>query len=306
MRNRFASLLLEEAKNNSGIFLLCGDLGFSVLEPFAAAIPDRFINAGISEQNMSGMAAGLALSGKKVFTYSIANFAVLRCLEQIRNDICYHNADVTVVSVGGGLPYGNQGYTHIGAEDMASMRSLPNMTIYNPADRPELEYCLSIILKKGGPAYLRMARGGEKDIHKTSLNASSSLIEIASAQDITLLASGVVLSEAVEAAQMLLQSHNIRTGVYSAPVLDSALRQQIIDLARRCSVLITVEEHHIMGGFGSMVAEIIAEHAPGTKLYRKGIEHSGLKEIGSHAFLRWKNGIDAAGIKEFILQLSQR
>ena len=134
MRNNFIKELVLQAASNDRIWLLSGDLGFSVLEPFIEKFPERFSNVGVAEQNMAGVAAGLAMSGNQVFIYSIANFAVMRCLEQIRNDICYHNANVVVVSVGGGFCYGSQGYTHHGLEDLGVMRSMSNMTVIAPAD----------------------------------------------------------------------------------------------------------------------------------------------------------------------------
>ena len=153
MRNLFAESLEKSTKKNKNIFLLTGDLGFSVLDNYQRNFPDNFINVGVAEQNMMGVAAGLAMMGKKVFTYSIANFATSRCHEQIRNDICYHNLDVTIVAVGGGLPYGNLGYTHHGMEDIAITRVLPNMTVYIPADRHELKFCYEKLLKEKTPKY---------------------------------------------------------------------------------------------------------------------------------------------------------
>src|ERR1043165_2424780 len=134
MRTAFINELVLLARTNPKIFLVVGDLGFSVVEPFAKEFPDRFLNAGVAEQNMTGVAAGLASEGYHVFTYSIGNFPTLRCLEQIRNDVCYHELPVTVVAVGGGLAYGNLGYSHHAVQDLAVMRSLPRLTILAPAD----------------------------------------------------------------------------------------------------------------------------------------------------------------------------
>ena len=137
MRSAFIDTLCELAEQQEDIVLLCGDLGYSVLERFAERFPRRFHNVGVAEQNMTGLAAGLAMSGKLVVTYSIANFAVVRCLEQLRNDVCYHNAPVIAVSVGSGMAYGAQGYTHHGIEDMAFTRILPNMAVVSPGDPAE-------------------------------------------------------------------------------------------------------------------------------------------------------------------------
>ncbi|MGH9680291.1 MAG: transketolase, partial [Candidatus Acidiferrales bacterium] len=139
MRSAFFRALTALAEQDERICLIVGDLGFGVVETFAERFPSRFLNAGVAEQNMTGIAAGMALSGKIVFTYSIANFPILRCLEQVRNDVCYHNADVKIVAVGGGLAYGALGPTHHATEDLAILRSLPRMAVVAPGDPAEAE-----------------------------------------------------------------------------------------------------------------------------------------------------------------------
>ena len=165
MRTAFINTLNELASRDERIWLLCGDLGFSVLEPFAKSFPNRYVNVGVAEQNMTGVAAGLALSGKIVFTYSIANFPVIRCLEQIRNDVCAHNLNVKIVSVGGGFAYGSAGYTHHGTEDLAIMRVLPNMTVLAPGDPVETRLLTVAATEQPGPCYLRLGKAGEPTIH---------------------------------------------------------------------------------------------------------------------------------------------
>ena len=146
MRTAFIEALCEEAVLDDRIWLLTGDLGYSVLECFAESFPDRYVNVGVSEQNMAGLAAGLAFCGKIVFIYSIGNFPVMRCLEQIRNDTCYHNLNVNIVAVGGGLAYGAAGYTHHAIEDLGVIRTLPNMTIIAPGDPIETKLAIKNIL----------------------------------------------------------------------------------------------------------------------------------------------------------------
>ena len=162
MRTAFIQQLILQARRNPRLFLVVGDLGFSVVEAFAQEFPDRFLNAGVAEQNMTGVAAGLGSEGYHVFTYSIANFSTIRCLEQIRNDICYHNLPVTVVAVGGGLAYGNLGYSHHAVQDIAIMRTLPNMTVLAPADPGETRECVDWLSANPGPSYLRIGKAGEK------------------------------------------------------------------------------------------------------------------------------------------------
>jgi len=166
MRTAFIKTLCELAEQDERIWLLCGDLGYSVLEGFSSRFPNRFVNVGVAEQNMTGIAAGLALSGKVVFIYSIANFPVMRCLEQIRNDVCYHNLNVKIVTVGGGLTYGSLGYTHHGVEDIAVMRVLPNMTVIAPGDPVEARLATQAILNTPGPCYLRLGKAGEPVVHQ--------------------------------------------------------------------------------------------------------------------------------------------
>src|SRR2546429_5530524 len=166
MRTAFIQTLNELADRDPRVCLVVGDLGFSVIEEFAQKHPDQFVNAGVSEQNMIGLAAGMALTGKIVFTYSIGNFATLRCLEQIRKDVCYHRANVKVVAVGGGLAYGNLGVTHHASEDVAIMRALPNMTLVAPLDPVEGRLSTPALVAREGPHYLRPGQAGEPPLHR--------------------------------------------------------------------------------------------------------------------------------------------
>ena len=170
MRNTFISTLTKAASRNQKIVLVVGDLGFNVVEPFAERFPNRFYNAGVAEQNMSTLAAGLASEDFKVFTYSIANFPTFRCAEQIRNDIDYHNLSVTIVTVGGGLAYGSLGYSHHAIQDYGLMRLFPNMKILSPGDPVEVEALVNYSLKNNGPCYLRLGKNGEPNFHKNKLN----------------------------------------------------------------------------------------------------------------------------------------
>ena len=165
MRNAFIEELVSLAKRHPHIALVVGDLGYSVVEPFADQFPDRFINAGVAEQNMTGLAAGMASEGYHVFTYSIANFPTFRCAEQIRNDVAYHQLPVTVVAVGGGLSYGALGYSHHAVQDYALMRTMPNMLIAAPGDPLEVRACLRYLIENPQPSYLRLGKAGEPCIH---------------------------------------------------------------------------------------------------------------------------------------------
>ena len=166
MRDTFVRTLIELAKEDKNIELVTGDLGFGVLKPYWEAVPEQFTNAGIAEQNMTTLAAGMALTGKTVFTYSIGNFPTLRCLEQIRNDCAYHNANVKVVCVGGGFVYGSLGMSHHATEDIAILRALPDVVVLAPGDLLEAEEATKAMAKYNGTCYLRLGRGGEKKIHQ--------------------------------------------------------------------------------------------------------------------------------------------
>jgi len=170
MRTAFINQLIIEARNNPKIFLIVGDLGFSVVEPFAKEFPDRFLNAGVAEQNMTGIAAGLAKEGYTVFTYSIGNFPTLRCMEQIRYDVCYHNLDVKIVAVGGGYAYGPLGASHHATEELGMLRTIPNLIVCAPGDPLETKAVTSAIIKHKGPCYLRLGKAGEPIVHVNELN----------------------------------------------------------------------------------------------------------------------------------------
>src|SRR2546423_4713749 len=170
MRNAFLDTLYELALNDDRIVFITGDLGFRVVEKFMENIPKQFLNAGVAEQNMTGIAAGMALSGKISFTYSIANFPTLRCLEQIRNDVCYHDANVKVVSVGGGFTYGAMGATHHAIEDLAVMRALPCLVVVAPGDPVEARAATRAIIAHSGPCYLRLGKAGEPVVHTSAID----------------------------------------------------------------------------------------------------------------------------------------
>ncbi len=302
MRNAFVDELCRIARERKDVVLLTGDLGFSVLEKFAEEFPERYFNVGIAEQNMAGMAAGLALSGLTVVTYSIANFAIVRCLEQVRNDICYHGGAVIVVSVGTGVAYGSQGYTHHGIEDMAFTRVLPNMAVIAPGDPVETRHGLRALVERGGPGSLRLGRGGEPVLHdpETFRWTFGKAVPLIAPQSVTFLSTGVILGEVLAAAD-LLQRQGIAAGVLSMPSVEPLDVEAVIAAARHARLLITVEEHVREGGFGGAVAEIVAGlPAPRARLIRTGIARNTAKIVGDQAFLRRTNGIDAASLAALV------
>src|SRR5437867_521792 len=204
MRTAFIKELFELAKQDDRIVLVVGDLGFGVVTPFMEQLPKQFLNAGVAEQNMTGIAAGLALSGKIALTYSIANFPTLRCLEHVRNDVCYHNANVKIVSVGGGFTYGAMGATHHAVEDIAVMRSLPNLVVVAPGDPVEARAATRAVIAYPGPCYLRLGKAGEPVVHQTPVEFElGKAIRMREGKDVTLISTGGILLNAVRAANLL-------------------------------------------------------------------------------------------------------
>ncbi|MGH9864787.1 MAG: transketolase family protein, partial [Candidatus Acidiferrales bacterium] len=259
MRSAFIRSLVSLAEEDDRVCLVTGDLGFGVVEPFAEKFPKQFVNAGVAEQNMTGIAAGMALCGEVVFTYSIANFPTLRCLEQIRNDVCYHRADVKIVSIGGGLAYGALGASHHATEDIAVMRSLPEMTIVAPGDPVEAEMATKALVARAGPAYLRLGRSGEPPVHSDGVDFQiGKAIRVTDGDDITLIATGTMLHATVQAAEQLARE-GIGARVLSMHTIKPLDLEAVYAAATDTRAIVTIEEHSIVGGLGSAVAEVLAE-----------------------------------------------
>lgn len=301
MRNKFVETLVELAKKNKSIELVTGDLGFGVLKPFWENCPDQFTNAGIAEQNMTSLAAGMALEGKIVFTYSIGNFPTLRCLEQIRNDCAYHNANVKIVCVGGGFVYGSLGMSHHATEDLSVMRALPNMVIMAPGDTLEMEYCLRALAQHNGPGYLRLGRGGEPQVHSSITGfAIGKAIKINDGDRVALFSTGAILSEVIEAKNILL-SRGVNPAVFSFPTIKPIDKETICACAKDYDLIVTCEENNITGGFGSAVAEILCELKGTRAVLRKiGIKDIYCSSVGDQKYLRKICGIDAESIAQTV------
>jgi transketolase len=285
MRTAFINELTRIAGEDERIFLLTADLGYSVLERFAEAHPAQYANVGVCEQAMTGIAAGMALSGKRVVTYSIANFPTLRCLEQVRNDICHHDANVTIVAVGGGLAYGAQGYTHHGVEDLGIMSLLPNMTVVCPADPSEVTALLPQLLDRPGPKYLRLGRSGEARLHPEGTRIDLGRANwIREGRDVAFLATGSIITLAVAAADALAV-RGISSAIASfhtvRPLDEAAIRRA----ADTCRAVITVEEHMVDGGFGTRVADMLMRDARLPRFGKFGIRDETRAQIGSQRYL---------------------
>lgn len=301
MRTAFINSLIECSRENKNIWLLTADLGFSVLEKFREEFPDRFINVGVAEQNMIGVAAGLALSGKKVFVYSIANFPTLRCLEQIRNDICYHNLDVTVVAVGGGMSYGSLGFTHHGLEDLAILRTLPNITVSAPGDPLETQIITTLFCNSKGPSYLRLGKVGEKIVHKDLKQLKSGdAIQLVKGTGTAIISTGSVLELANEIRQ-LAEDSGVRPSLFSFPFLKPFDRDCATNVIRNHSHVITIEEHK-SGGLGTIFAEFMAESRNNTRLSAFKIQDNPPGYVGSQQFLRNNLGLNKGDILQCLVE----
>ncbi|MBQ7300079.1 MAG: transketolase [Clostridia bacterium] len=301
MRDTFVRTLIELAKEDKNIEIVTGDLGFGVLKPFWEALPDQFINAGIAEQNMTSAAAGMALEGKNVFTYSIGNFPTLRCLEQIRNDCAYHHANVKIVCVGGGFVYGSLGMSHHAMEDIAVMRALPDVVVMCPGDLVEAEAATKAIAKHQGTCYLRLGRGGEKRIHAELPDFEiGKAIPVQTGERIAIFSTGAIFEE-VEETCNLLKDVGIYPTVYTFPTVKPIDTEVIREIASTHEMIVTCEEHNLSGGFGSAVAEVLAEMPSHARLLRIGMNDQYSTLVGNQKYLRDQYGMSGKKIFEKII-----
>lgn len=290
MRDSFIRSVLELAKDDRNVELLTGDLGFGVLRPFWETLPDQFLNVGIAEQNMTAMAAGMALEGKTVYTYSIGNFPTLRCLEQIRNDCAYHGANVNIVCVGGGYVYGSLGMSHHATEDLAVMRSLPGVTVFAPADRVEAAAVAKAAAAIKGTCYIRLGRGGEKIVRDAIDFQVGKALPVQKGSRVAIFSTGDIYCEVASAIDSLTENGIVST-VYTFPTVKPIDAETIRDCARDHELIVTCEEHSIIGGLGSAVAEVLAEMPGAARLVRLGISDCYCSTVGDQRYLRRQYGL---------------
>jgi transketolase len=285
MRDAFIDELTMLAEIHPQIALVVGDLGFNVIERFADRFPDRFINAGVAEQNMTGLAAGLASEGYHVFTYSIANFPTFRCAEQIRNDVDHHRLPVTVVAVGGGVSYGALGYSHHAVQDYALMRSMPNMTIAAPGDPLETRACLRWLVANPGPSYLRLGKAGEPQFHETMpIVTPGHWVCVRSGDEAAvMLSTGAALGAAIARAG--------KQAVYSLPLWSMRAKlEQPAQLGRHREVT-TFEDHLADGGFGSWLTESVAGTEAAARIRPIALSAEICEQVASQATLNRLGGL---------------
>ena len=291
MRDAFVKKLGEVAATDPSVMLLVGDLGFGVVADFGTTYPHQFLNCGVAEQSMVGIAAGLASAGRRPFVYSIANFPTLRPLEQIRNDVCYHGLGVTIVSVGSGLAYGSLGYTHHAVEDIAILRSLPGMRVYSPADAQECRAAVEEILADPSPAYLRLGKNREPVMHDHTPDLSTGApLPIREGSDITLIATGPIVTQAI-AVHEALAEQGVSVRVMTCPVIKPLNPAAIAAAAEGTRGIVTLEEHTLHGGFGSAVLESFASRGIDMRVTPLALADEATSIIGSQEWLRERAGL---------------
>lgn len=306
MRDAFIRRLTLLAERDPRVYLVTGDLGFGVLNEFRKRFPERFLNAGVAEQNMTGVATGLALEGRIVFTYSIGNFSTLRCLEQIRNDASYHDANVKVVSVGGGFSYGALGISHHATEDVAVLRATPGLTVLTPGTRWEAEEATEVVAQTRGTCYLRLDKSfGEETVSGGEPFCLGRSRLFRQGEAATIIAMGGVLGEALAAADVLVE-RGVRCRVLSMTTMKPFDGAAVVSACRETGGLVTVEEHVLEGGLGSAVAETCFDEGVWPRRSaRLGLRGGFSSIVGSQEYLRQQYGIDRRAIEKAVLEVVQ-
>jgi len=308
MRQACLDMVYELAKADRRIFYIGSDLGVGTLDRFKHEMPDRFFMEGISEANIIGMAAGLALEGKIVYVNTIATFLTRRCFEQLVLDVCLHNANVRLIANGGGLVYAPLGPTHLAIEDMAILRAVPNMTIVAPADADEMRRLMPQTVDHQGPIYIRLAKGYDPIVTNDDLPFKiGKAIPMRSGSDALIVTTGITLKAALEAAATL-DEQGIETAVLHVHTVKPLDTESILSLAADVPVVVTVEEHTINGGLGSAVAEIITESGfDRPKMFRRiGLPDVFPDQYGSQESLMERYSITADELVSVVKSLTDR
>lgn len=301
MRDVFVKRLSELAEHDPRIMLITGDLGFGVLDNFAARFPNQFINAGVAEQNMTGLATGLALEGRIVFTYSIGNFPTLRCLEHIRNDACYHGADVKIVAIGGGFSYGALGISHHATEDLSILRSLPDITVVAPGDDWETAEATGALIATRGTCYLRLDKSTAGDTHRAGESFRLGRARrVRDGSDGTIIATGGILGVALSAADELA-AEGARLRVLSMHTIKPIDADAIVAACRETAGIVTLEEHTVDGGLGSAVAEVCMDRGViPREFHRIGLRAGFSSIVGSQEYLRRRYGLSPDSVLDVV------
>ncbi|MFH1162118.1 MAG: transketolase C-terminal domain-containing protein [Candidatus Jorgensenbacteria bacterium] len=288
MRNAIIETLYTEALRDPNIYFITGDFQH-VREKEFRGLGERYQNGGMAEQNIIGVAAGLALSGKKVFVYSIIPFITLRCIEQVKVDVCSHKADVTIIGGGAGFAYGTCGATHLAIEDIAMMRSLPHMKIVSPSGPTEATALMRKIIQLGGPAYIRLGKKGEDDLTDKTPEFGKGMV-VREGKDVCIIATGTILAEALKASE-IVQRNGISVEVVNIHTIKPLDEDLVRDRALFRRLICTVEEHSVIGGLGGAVAEVLAEAGGTARFKRFGISDDWPSVVGTQQYLRGVVGL---------------
>ncbi|MDP1809591.1 MAG: transketolase C-terminal domain-containing protein [Actinomycetota bacterium] len=308
MRRTCLNMVYELAKTDERIFFVGSDIGFGTLDEFKADFPGRFFVEGVSEANVIGLAAGLALEGKIVYTNTIATFITRRCFEQVALDLCLHNVNVRLIGNGGGLVYAPLGPTHQAIEDIAIFRALPRMAIVAPADAEEMKRLMPLTVDYPGPIYIRLAKGGDPVVTDPGMSFRiGKAFVMRRGKDALIVTTGMMLKAALDAADKLAQD-GLKAAVLHMPTVKPLDTSVLLDLAEKAPIIVTVEEHSIIGGLGSAVAEAVAEaNFDSVKRFKRiGIPDVFPNKYGSQAGLLTHFGIDTETIVSVIRQLNKR
>ena len=300
MRTTFVKTLIELARKDDNIFLLTPDMGYSVLEPFRDEFPERFLNTGIAEQNTIGVAAGLALTGKIVYVYSIIPFVTMRCYEQVRLDLAYNNTNVKLIGIGAGLTYGSLGPSHHAVEDIAIMRSIPNMTVLCPGDPIEVAELVKASYATFGPTYIRLGKNGEPRIHPEGTKIEiGKAITIVDGNDFALITTSNMLETGKKWVDEWKQD-GVSVSLISMPSIKPFDSDTVIQLIKKEMPILVVEEHNVIGGLGTAVSEVIAKVGKPVKFKQIGINDEFSHVVGDHSFQREKFMLDKKPSLEFL------
>lgn len=298
MRAAFSDALVRLAKADPKVLLLTGDHGYALFDDFRRECPAQYINAGIAEQNMVGMAAGLARTGFRPFVYGLSAFIPVRVVEQIKLDIAHDRLPVVLIGDGAGFVYSHLGTSHQSTEDIACTRAIPDLSVYSPADRFELSACMTLAYQSKSPVYLRMGKSDRGDVHTQLPLASVGallLIKQGQAGNVSFIATGSMVRTAADIAAA---SHP-EASVWSATFIKPMDANQVAAICAQSRAVVVLEEHSVMGGLGSAIAEIAAESAP-VRLLRIGVPDRFSQHCGTYEYLLKEHGLDRAAVAQRI------
>ena len=308
MRKTCLDMVYELAQKDERIFFIGSDLGVGTLQAFKQEMPGRFFMEGVSEANLVGMACGLAMEGKIVYVNTIATFLTRRCFEQIVIDACLHKANIRLIANGGGLVYAPLGPTHLATDDIAILRTVPNMTIIAPADAHEMRQMMPETINHEGPIYIRLAKGHDPIVTQNHPSFQiGKVVPVCTGKGALIMTTGITLRIALETAK-LLEQERIATTILHVPTIKPLDKEAILRYVRDVPVIVTVEEHTIVGGLGSAVAEIIAENNFDSVKYFKriGIPDAFADEYGSQESLMARYDLTAEHVADVIKQLKEK